>query len=89
MGQIPPVEVSEKEYEEELYGFIKIVIDGGRLKAYAQWVFKAITDYSKGEDIVMLLPEDAQYLEESLKDIYIIDAVVSEKAIVMFVKAKI
>ena len=89
MGETTPVEVSGKEYEEELYGFIKIVVDGGRLKAYAQWVFKAITDYTTGEDIVMLLPEDAQYVEETLKDICIIDAVVNERAIVMFVKAKI
>ena len=89
MGVIPPLEVSGKEYGEELYGFIKIVDDRGKLKIYTQWAFKVITDYTKGEDIVLAIPDDVEIVTDTLRGIEIIDAVVEDKAIVMYVKTKI
>jgi hypothetical protein len=89
LGVKPPESIQGKEYEEALYGFIKIVDEFGKLKIYTQWVFKEIIDYTKGEDIILLIPEDAETVAETLKDIEVLDAVVEDRVIVLYAKAKI
>jgi hypothetical protein len=73
--------------ENELYGFVKI--DLNNKKVFTQWSLSPNADWSKGEDLVFVVPEDKIEIEGTLKDAYIVDVDITPDAIILYLKAKI
>jgi hypothetical protein len=55
----------------EMFGFAKIKCENGRLKVYTQWSERPDADWSRGEDLVFVLPEDVENLKIVLNDTHI------------------
>jgi hypothetical protein len=75
------------ETEETLYGFVKIDLNK---KVYVQWSEDPNADWSRGEDLVFTLPEDAERIAETFKDAYIENVEVSKDgSITLWLRSKI
>jgi hypothetical protein len=75
---------------EEMYGFAKLKVEEGKLVIYTQWSLSSNVDWSKGEDLVFVSPEDAKEIIETLKNTYVENVEVGEDgSITLWLKSKI
>jgi hypothetical protein len=76
------------EDAKEMYGFAKI--DLNNKKVYVQWSFEPNPDWSRGEDLVFTLPQDAEKITQTFKDAYIENVEVSKDgSITLWLRSKI
>ena len=74
----------------EMFGFAKIKCENGKLKIYSQWSEQELTDWSRGEDLVFVLPEDAEDVKTILVDTYVYGVEIDEDgSIILWLRAKI
>ena len=72
----------------EMFGFVKI--DLNKKLVYTQWSERPDADWSRGEDLVFDIHEEADKVIETLKDSYITNVEVGEDgSITLWLKSKI
>jgi hypothetical protein len=85
---VSPPEV--RKVGEMMFGFAKIKCENGQLKVYTQWSENPLADWSKGEDLVLTLPEDVEDLKTLLIDTYVEGVEIGEDgSIILWLRAKI